>query len=360
MKFFHTYAAPVLSAVAFLALAGCGAQHTASETKDVHVSGQSNSGKSSITLDFYPINLNGRTVVQMERCVRPNGSFANDCKTFCTDSSALKRTLDSKGISNANSVISSILAPGVKDFGGNDFKALQSALLDMSENGKAFACVDQKPYHPSQDNVVGITKKTDMGRRNSGMEIADSYTLMPNGDFFREVNGLKCQVTNKVQDFKISSHPRDAALAYFIKGADLWVVNTSAEPAEGNCPKTISKVIMSNVAQVGTKYDYWVTSTINTTVVNSARNIYGRFTAWDNTKPVYNSDASIIDVDMNQCFGVKGKAFSSYVAFLLTSSHSVIKLKGDPSDRDFAKEDFGFFFSLESFRAKNNVCALSN
>lgn len=360
MTFSRTYAGHIIAAAAFVAVAACGIQPNTSDTKDIHVSGQSNSHKSNITLDFYPINLSGRTVVQMERCLRPVDSFIRDCKTFCTDADALKRTLDNKGVSNSSYVISSIFAPSVKDFGGSDFKALQSALLDMSESGKAFACADQKPYHPSEDNVIGITKKTDIGRRNSGMEIADSYTLMPNGDFFREVNGLKCQVTNKVEDFKISSHPRDAALAYFVKGSDLWVVNTSAEPAEGNCPKTVSKVIMSNLAKVGTKYEYWVTSTINTTVVNSARNIFGRFTAWDNTKPVYSSDTSIIDVDMNQCFGVKGKAFNTYVAFLLTSSHSVIKLKGDPSDSDFAKEDFGFFTSLESFRAKNNVCALAN
>ena len=358
MKFSRTFAAQLIAAAAFVALAGCGTQPNASFSKDVHVSGESNSHKSAITVDFYPINVNGRTVIQMERCLRPIGSFSQDCKTFCTDADSLKRELNNKGIDSPSSVVAAILAPGVKNF-SSDFKALQSTLLTMSENGKAYACADQTPFHPSPV-VLGITKKTDIGRRNSGMEIADSYTLMPNGDFFREVNGLKCQVTNKVEDFKISSHPKDAALAYFIKNADLWVVNTSVEPAEGNCPKTVAKVIMKDLAKVGAKYEYWVTSNTNTTVVNSARNSDGRFTAWDNTKPVYSSDARIVDVDMNQCFGVKGKGFSTYVAFLLTTSHSVIKVKGDPSDKDFAKEDFGPFASLDSFRAQNNVCALAN
>jgi hypothetical protein len=213
MKVSSHFAAKVFAATAFLAVAGCGVQPNTSNTKDVHVSGESNSHKSAITLDFYPINLSGRTVVQMERCVRPIGTFAKDCKTYCTDADTLKRELGNKGVDSPNSVVSSILAPGVKNFDGSDFKALQSTLLTMSENGKAFACADQPPFHAPQSNVQGITKKTDQGRRNSGMEIADSYTLMPNGDFFREVNGLKCQVTSKVEDFKVSSHPRDAALA---------------------------------------------------------------------------------------------------------------------------------------------------
>ena len=340
----------VASAIALLAVAGCKSASN-SGVKDIHADGQSNSGKSAIALEFYPVKQGGGTAIQMQRCVTQFSSGSKECDTYCTDENSLKRELSSKGVSNANALVGAIMAPGDRDF-GNDFKVLQSTLLEMKDNGKATACADQRPFHPPQ----GITKQTSVARRNSGMEVADSYTLMPNGDFFRDVNGIKCQLTNRVDDFKVSSHPQDAAVAYFMKGGDLWVVNPSSEPAEGQCPKTISKVIMQNVAQSGSKYDYWVTSNNNTTVVNSARNADGRFTAWDNVKPVYSSNNVVVDVDMNQCFGVAGKGFSSYVAFLLTRSNSVIKIKGNPSDKDFFKEDNGSYSSLDAFRSRTNVC----
>lgn len=332
-------------AVALLAVAGCKSRDNSS-VKDVHAEGLSGSGKSSIALEFYPIQ-NGQ--IQMERCVTESSTRKRECDTFCTDQNSLRSELTSK-VSNPGAVVAAIMAPGNKDF-DNEFKALQSTLLGMVDNKKATVCSQQRPFHPPQ----GVTKQTSPARRNSGMEVADSYTLMPDGDFFRDVNGIKCQITSKVDDFKVSGHPNDAAVAYFVKGGDLWVVNPSAEPAVGNCPKTVAKVITQNVAKSGSNYDYWVTSSTNTTVVNSVRDSNGRFIAWDNIKPVYFSDR-IVDVDMNQCFGVQGKGFSSYVAFLLTRNNTVIKIKGHPSDKDFSKEDTGSFTSLDQFRAKNNVC----
>lgn len=343
-----------VGALALLLAAGCRTSGN-SDVKDIHANGQSNSGKSAIALEFYPVKRGGSTVIQMERCVTQFSNGRRDCATYCTDESSLRRELTAQGVSNPSGVVAAIMSPGDRNFGG-DFKALQSTFLDMKEKGRATACADQRQFNPPQVQPKGITKQTSADRRRSGMEIADSYTLMPSGDFFRDVNGIKCQITAKVDDFKVSQHPKDAALVYFIKGGDLWVVKPSPEPAFGNCPQTAAKVIMSSVARSGSNYDYWVTSDIHTTVVNSARDVSGMFRAWDNEYPVYSSGSRVVDVDMNQCFGVDGKSFNTYVAFLLTRSNTVIKVKGDPSDRDFSNEDFGAYSSLNQFRSKNAVC----
>jgi hypothetical protein len=184
-------------------------------------------------------------------------------------------------------------------------------------------------------------------------DIADKYQLMENGDFFRFVGNDKCQITNNVQDFKISMHPQDAAVAYFIREGDLYVLH-NAGPNNGRCPGASKKVIMSGVKQD----NYKVTSNTHTTIVNAALDNNGNLSAWDNAKVVY-QDQGVEDFMMNQCFGAEGKSFNSYVLFSIDRAGHVTKVRVDQQGwgrKDTSTETSERFNSISEFKDRNNVC----
>ncbi|MCO5144408.1 MAG: hypothetical protein M9962_15120 [Oligoflexia bacterium] len=192
-------------------------------------------------------------------------------------------------------------------------------------------------------------KECKNARRN---DLVAQYALKSNGDFFRIMeNGTPCQITNGVDSFKISQHPNDAAMVYFERNNDLYVLHNVG--ANGNnCPKADKKVIMGSVKK------YTVTSNTESSIVNVALDTSGRLAAWDNNKVVY-EDSMVVDYSMNQCFGASGKSFSSVVFFSIDPHGNVSKIR--PS-----KDAWGVFgkvsdapdraSSITDWKENNRVC----
>lgn len=194
-----------------------------------------------------------------------------------------------------------------------------------------------------QNDLSTLNDQTKNARSN---DVASRYVLEDNGNFFRFVGNQKCQITNNVDSFKVSSHPNDAAMVYFERDNDLYVLHNASRT--GNCPKASKKVITSNVAK------YNVVSSTQTTIVNLALSKSGTFTAWDNTTPVV-SKTGVKSYSMSQCYGVSGKSFSTYVAFAINSAGHIFKVKGkSPGSSNW--DTSARYNSVDEFVRKNNVC----
>lgn len=203
---------------------------------------------------------------------------------------------------------------------------------------------------PASDCANGKAWKCKEARRN---DLANQYMLDDAGNFYRYFSDGKqlCQITNDVKDFKISQHPNDAAVAYYESKNSLWVINNQDTTRNGNCPKVAKKVIMQNVKE------WKVMSNTNTTIVNAAVDESGNFNAWDNIRVVY-SQKNVIDFQMNSCFNVSGKSFSSYALFTLDSYGDVnkIKVNGTYYVSDASKIQRGNWRSLTDWKNDQHVC----
>ncbi len=179
-------------------------------------------------------------------------------------------------------------------------------------------------------------------------DVASKYTLKANGDFFRTVGRNECQITNDVDSFKVSQHPKDVAVAYYERGGDLYILK-NAHGSNGNCPEASKKVLMENVEK------YTVVSTTNTDIVNLALSRSGKLVAWDN-RNVLVSEYGIENYAHNDCYGVKGKSFNTIVAFGITYSGRVLKIRGGSSTEVSATMTSEYYSSINNFKSDNNVC----
>lgn len=186
-------------------------------------------------------------------------------------------------------------------------------------------------------------------------DIADRYMLGHDGTFYRRINKATCAITQGVQDFKISQHPKDLAVVYYKKNNALHMINQDKERrVSGQCPSAEgnTKVLMKNIAK------YTVTSSENTTIVNAALDKKGLFQAWDNKEVVY-KDSGVEEYQMNECYKAKGKSFSSYVLFTRSYSDQITKVKAEKSGRyvkDASKETHQRYNSIGQFVEEANVC----
>lgn len=192
---------------------------------------------------------------------------------------------------------------------------------------------------------AGVQAQADQVKQARDNDVASEYTLKANGDLFRTVRGTQCQVTNNVDSLKISQHKDDAAMIYFEREDDLYVLHNSDRAYP--CPKASKKVILANVQE------YSVVSNEHTTIVNAALSKSGKFVAWDNTKPVL-TQSSVVDYSMHGKFNVKGAPFNRYVLFAINSTGYVLKVDGDhpqSSKWDSSRK----YYNLKEFKNKNNI-----
>jgi hypothetical protein len=175
-------------------------------------------------------------------------------------------------------------------------------------------------------------------------DTASAYVLADNSTLYRVIRGNRCAVTSNVESFKVSQHPNDAAMVYFKKNGDLYVLNAS--PATRQCPKAETRLIMTDVKK------YSVVSNTNTAIVNVALSYAGTFKAWNNTSAVLtvtNAD----EYQLNQNFGAEGKPFSSYVAFVHTARGGyIMKVKGNSPEA--SKWDSSHYYSSVADFAQTN------
>lgn len=197
--------------------------------------------------------------------------------------------------------------------------------------------------------LAGDWKECKNARRN---DYASQYLLDRAGNFYRLVNNRKCQVTANVVDFKISQHPSDAAVVYYkTTKNELFVVHNQSTQL-GDCPPVSKKSIMTAVKE------FSVVPSQKTTIVNAALSTGGQFTAWDSVNSVYR-DFNITDYQMNQCYGVSGKSFSSVVLFTIDRSGAVTKVRMQSNGlyiKDSSNTTSRSYASLQDFKQTERVC----
>lgn len=225
--------------------------------------------------------------------------------------------------------------------------------LEISSH-EAWEVLSDADREPAADNCKkpARDKSCKMARQN---DAAQEYMLGHDGTFRRRINGVECAITSKVQDFKISQHPTDAAVVYYRKNNNLYMINQDREFRQaGNCPSVQgnTKLLMSNVKK------YSVTSDLRTTIVNAALSNDGQLVAWDYRIPVYR-DYGVSDYNMNNCYNVKGKSFSSVVLFSIDYSGKVSKVrnaKGLYQKIGEANSTHESYRDINDFKISQNVC----
>jgi hypothetical protein len=195
--------------------------------------------------------------------------------------------------------------------------------------------------------ISSVTAFADVVKEGRSNDIASKYILEDDGDFFRIVNGNKCQITNGVSEFKISAHKKDVAMLYFKKDGNLYILK-NITGSTGNCPKADKSVLVANIK----KYTVVSNTTSDSEVVNLTLDSQGLFRAWSNTKSVF-AIQNVKDYVNNTCFGTDGLSYSSYTAFAITYEGQVFKVKGGEAD---AKADKLKFSDLGQFKDFYNVC----
>ena len=203
-----------------------------------------------------------------------------------------------------------------------------------------------------------FAEETKYARQN---DLVDSYTLEDSGKLVRQIGNLRCDVTTDVKDMKISGHPEDEAVMYYIrrndetKTDDLWVlfnaVNAKRTPRQ--CPRAFRKLIASDIKKINGKYQYGVASSNKTTIVNMALTNDGELTGWDN-KNVVLRRSGIQEFEMNECNDRAGFSFKRYLAFAKANNGQVLKVEGDdPSESKLTAEKFA---SVDNFQKDQKVC----
>jgi hypothetical protein len=167
---------------------------------------------------------------------------------------------------------------------------------------------------------------------------------------------MVCQATSDVKSFRLSEHEKDWAAAYFEKNGDLYMIGyidpktRSDGQYFSSCPASNNvKVLMSNVDK------YTVVSNSNTTLVNMALSTSGEFKAWDDTNVLIKA-SNISEFLMSPCYGVTGKSFNSYVAFIRSKNGYIGKVKGDEDWNDSKWDKSNTYSSIDSFMTSQNVC----
>lgn len=249
-------------------------------------------------------------------------------------------------------------------------KTFSTALLGTLTLMALTSCASKNTHHQAVVEEVSMVSDEEFGRLPASEcdeskykeckearknDIADRYMLAHNGTLYRRINNATCSITDEVKDFKISRHPNDVAVIYYIKNNDLYLVNKDKEyRSNGQCPsaKGNTQLLMKNIDK------YTVTSNVQTTIVNSALDKSGNFKAWDNKKVVY-TDLNIAEYQMNLCYGSQGKSFSSYVLFTLDNYGHIVKVKTSGAG-SFVKDDSRMardrYKSISEFKKDNNVC----
>ncbi len=182
-------------------------------------------------------------------------------------------------------------------------------------------------------------------------DTASSYQLDDQGRFYRVIDGRRCQITDRVADFKISQHKTDVAVAYYVRRsagtADLFgLYPSSNEYAGRGCPAVKKDKLVSGLARKRGKYRYSITSNSKTAVVAIALSRAGRLYAWSSESTVLRLD-EVTDYKMHNKYGVRGAPFSRYVGFAIDRDGSVLKVNGSkPAGSKF-----------DSSRTYNNIGA---
>jgi hypothetical protein len=177
-------------------------------------------------------------------------------------------------------------------------------------------------------------------------DVASEYSLTESGDLYRQVGKRRCQITTRVTELKVATHPADGAAVYFVKDGDLMALVPPPRPG-GACPKADVRHVASGVKK------FTLVSDAASPFVLMALDRDDRFRAIGPEGAIDVPDATAFS--MNACHGQQGRRFSSYAAFVIDRFGMVTKVKGSEAAE---KTDFKrAYASLDEFRNVNQVCA---
>ena len=170
--------------------------------------------------------------------------------------------------------------------------------------------------------------RADTVKRARSTDIATEYRL-EGTDLYRMVDGQKCQVTTDVIEFKVSQHPDDAAVIYYLRrergAANLYSLENT--DGGGQCPKAKKHRILDDIARSGGRYKYSVVPSAKAEIVAVALSRQGTLVAWDEQTAVV-EEQGVEDYRLHDRFGKAGAPFRRYVAFAIDSAGFVLKLDG--------------------------------
>jgi hypothetical protein len=205
----------------------------------------------------------------------------------------------------------------------------------------------QEKKKARSNDTVSEYSLTYTGTLNRHME---RYGARPDNNPY---NDVICAVTTRVSDFKISQHPNDAALAYFIKDGELHYVKSSGRTQGTNCPPAETKLIARPVSMSEGKYVYGVISNTQTQYVNYVLTTDREFAAWKNTgQPL--EVRNVVEVKQNSCYGASGQLdFKRKILFLRKADGTILAM-----EEDGKTTDQGRYSSIAAFKndSGKNVC----
>ncbi len=178
-------------------------------------------------------------------------------------------------------------------------------------------------------------------------DVASKYILDDAGNFFRIVRGNKCQITNAVEDFKISQHPGDVAMVYFKRQGDLYLLKNHDGDRLAQCPKANKSVLVKSIKK------YSVVPDTSSLVVNYTLDNAGKLVGYTNTA-VFNTVTGVRDYSHNECYGQAGRSFSTIAVFGIQFNGTIVKMRAKTKEVDFDRELN--YSSIADFKNYRNVC----
>ncbi len=155
-------------------------------------------------------------------------------------------------------------------------------------------------------------------------------------------------VNRDVLDFKISQHPNDRALVYFVKDeygiANLWELSSITNKTQ---------FLTRDIKKINGHFKYDVIPSTDTTIVMVSLSNNGSLRAWDNDGEI-EKWLLIEDYRLNPNFGKAGMPFSSYAVFAIDKAGYVIKIKGKDFQNSKA-ETTKKFNSIDEFLRVNKL-----
>jgi hypothetical protein len=184
-------------------------------------------------------------------------------------------------------------------------------------------------------------------KRARAGDLASEYELDGRGNFYRIVDGRRCQITNGVAEFKISTNPADIATSYFMRNGTLFGVYNAELSPSGNCPKARTDHLLDGVAK------FSVVSGNATTIVSMAQSRDGELVAFGPSSVAFRI-GGVADYAVNGRYAVKGAPFSRYVAFAINASGWILKIDGrDPAASKW--DSSRTYPSIAAFRSANGI-----
>ena len=182
---------------------------------------------------------------------------------------------------------------------------------------------------------------------------ACSYHITKNFSFYRDDRttpgtcaGSATLLKNNVEDFKIPSHSKDTALAYFVvKGPDrpatLWHIN--------NIGKAYRLTSIKDLKFADGFYRYSLIDDENSEVVLLALDNNGTFQAWNHVR-IIGRWSDIVEYRLN-----KQAPPRAFIAFAIDSKGFIYKIRGreSPSLADVDKKKS--YPSLSAYFAEQNI-----